>query len=220
LREFQDVFSEEVTAGNCAVVEHSINLEKNDPIKQTPRRIPFHLRDEVEKNLEEMKRQGVIEESHSPWVSPAVLVKKKDGTLRFCIDYRKLNSITKKDSFPMPRIDDLFDRLPGNSWLSTLDLKSGYWQVKVRSQDKEKTAFSVGNGLWQFTVMPFGLCNAPATFERLMEKVLHEIINKICLVYLGLRSQSLLFNSKLTRVDSIAFRNSNMTGSTFRVSRS
>jgi hypothetical protein len=184
LKEFQDVFSEEVIAGNCAVEEHSINLEEGNPIKQAPRRIPFQLRHEVEKILEEMKLQGVIEESHSPWVSPAVLVKKKDGSLRFCVDFRKLNAITKKDSYPMPRIDDLFDNLSGNSWFSTLDLKSGYWQVKLRSQDREKTAFSIGNGLWQFTVMPFGLCNAPATFERLMEKVLHQIINKICLVYL------------------------------------
>jgi len=92
--------------------------------------------------------------------------------------------VTKKDSYPLPRIDDILDQLSGNSWFSTLDLKSGYWQVKINLKDKEKTAFSVGNGLWQFTVMPFGLCNAPATFERLMEKVLHSLISKICLVYL------------------------------------
>lgn len=99
------------------------------------------------------------------------------------MDYRKLNAITKKDAFPLPRIS-LFDRLYGSSWFSTLDLKSGYWQVKLCFQNREKTAFSVGKRLWQFTVMPFGLCNAPATFERLMEKVLHQIINKMCLVYL------------------------------------
>jgi len=103
---------------------------------------------------------------------------------RLCVDYRKLNAVTKKDSYPLPRIDDILDQLSGNSWFSTLDLKSGYWQVKINLKDEEKTAFSVGNGLWQFTVMPFGLCNAPATFERLMEKVLHGLIPKICLVYL------------------------------------
>ncbi|XP_018371543.1 PREDICTED: RNA-directed DNA polymerase homolog [Trachymyrmex cornetzi] len=131
-----------------------------------------------------MREQGVIQESVSPWMSPAILVKKKDGTIRFCVDYRKLNAVTKKDSYPLPRIDDIFDQLSGSSWYSTLDLKSGYWQVKIRPEDKEKTAFSVGNGLWQFKVMPFGLCNAPATFEQVMEQILQELLSKICLVYL------------------------------------
>src|SRR5580765_2349779 len=142
------------------------------------------MREEVDKILEDMSSQGVIEESQSPWVSPAVMVKKKDGSIRFCVDYRKLNEVTIKDSYPLPRIDDILDQLAGNSWFSTLDLKSGYWQIKIRPEDKEKTAFSIGKGLWQFTVMPFGLCNAPATFERLMEKVLRNLISKICLVYL------------------------------------
>jgi len=88
-----------------------------------------------------MKYQGVIEESFSPWVSPAVLVKKKDGTLRFCVDYRKLNAVTVKDSYPLPRINDLLDQLSGNAWFTTLDLKSGYWQIKIRPKDKEKTVF-------------------------------------------------------------------------------
>lgn len=184
LREFENVFTENIVAGNCDVVAHGINVKDSLPIKQIPRRVPLLLRKEVNEILEEMKRQGVIEESHSPWVSPAVLVRKKDGTIRFCVDYRKLNSVTVKDCFPLPRIDDILDQLSGNSWFTTLDLKSGYWQIKIREEDKEKTAFSIGNGLWQFTVMPFGLCNAPATFERMMEEVLQGILNKICLVYL------------------------------------
>ncbi|KAM0724690.1 Retrovirus-related Pol polyprotein from transposon 17.6 [Formica fusca] len=142
------------------------------------------MRNEVDKVIEEMKSQGVIEESQSPWVSPVVLVRKKDGTIRFCVDFRKLNMVTIKDSYPLPRIDEILDQLAGNSWFSTLDLKSGYWQLKLRPEDKEKTAFSFGRGLWQFTVMPFGLCNAPATFERLMERVLRNLLSKICLVYL------------------------------------
>lgn len=99
------------------------------------------------------------------------------------MDYRKLNEVTVKDSYPLPRIDDIIDQLAGNSWFSILDLKSGYWQIQIASEDREKTAFSVGNGLWQFVVMPFGLCNAP-TFERLMEKILRKFISKICFVYL------------------------------------
>ena len=184
LIEFQDVFSQELVAGNCEILKHKIEVTDFKPIKQAPRRVPIHLKAEVNKIIEEMKSQGVIEESKSPWISPVVMVKKKDGSLRFCVDYRKLNSVTVKDSYPLPRIEDILDQLSGNSWFSTLDLKSGYWQVKLDSKDKEKTAFSVGNGLWQFTVMPFGLCNAPATFEHLMEKVLQDILSKICLVYL------------------------------------
>ena len=131
-----------------------------------------------------MERQGVIERSTSAWSSPVVLVTKKDGTTRFCVDYRKLNDITQKDSYPLPRIDDTIDALSGAQWFSTLDLKSGYWQVPLEEDAKEKTAFSTGTGLWQFTVMPFGLCNAPATFERLMEQVLSGLPTSIALLYL------------------------------------
>ena len=113
-----------------------------------------------------------------------VLIRKKDGSTRFCVDYRKLNNVTRKDSFPLPRVDVTLDALNGAKWFSTLDLKSGYWQIELDSADKEKAAFSFGQGLWQFTVMPFGLCNAPATFERLMEAVLKGLSWDICLVYL------------------------------------
>jgi len=102
---FQDVFSEEIIAGNCGMVEHRIEIENSGPIKQVPRRIPFHLQKDIDKEIEEMKRQGVIEESNSPWVSPAVIVKKKDGSIRFCVDFRKLNAITKKDSYPTGSAD-------------------------------------------------------------------------------------------------------------------
>jgi hypothetical protein len=112
----------------------------------------------------------VIEESDSPWSSPVVLVKKKNGELHFCMDYRKLNDVIEKDCFPLPWIDDTLDMLAGAKWFSTLHLKSGCWQVDVHP-DKEKTAFSMGQGLWQFS-LDFGLCNALATFKRLMETVL------------------------------------------------
>ena len=131
-----------------------------------------------------MYEQGIIDKSTSPWCSPVVLVQKKDGTTRFCVDYRRLKDVTRKDSFPLPRVDSTLDALDGSQWFSTLDLKSGYWQVDLEESAKEKTAFSYGKGLWQFNVMPFGLCNAPATFERLMEFVLVHMPWETCLVYL------------------------------------
>jgi len=114
------------SAGNCGILKHVINIKDSNPIKQAPRRIPLHLKEEVNRIIEEMKSQGVIEESQSPWASPVVLVKKKDGSLRFCVDYRKLNAVTIKDSYPLPRIEDILDQLSGNSWFSIPDLKSGY----------------------------------------------------------------------------------------------
>ena len=138
----------------------------------------------ISHHLNDMQKQGVIEESSSSWCSPVVLKQKKDGTRRFCVDFRKLNDKTIKDSYPLPRIDQTLDKLAGKSWVSILDLKSGYWQVKIRLEDREKTAFSIGNGLWQFIVMAFRLCNAPATFERLMKKILRDLLNDMCLIYL------------------------------------
>uniref|UniRef100_A0A3P9J3I3 Gypsy retrotransposon integrase-like protein 1 n=1 Tax=Oryzias latipes TaxID=8090 RepID=A0A3P9J3I3_ORYLA len=132
-----------------------------------------------------MVRGGIIEPSDSPWASGVVMVKKKTGPkMRFCVDYRPLNGVTKKDSYPLPRIDESLDLVSGSSWFSSLDLRSGYWQVPLSPEARPKTAFCTGRGLWQFRVLSFGLCNAPATFERLMEKVLASIPRQECLVYL------------------------------------
>jgi len=114
LKKFQDVFFEQIVAGNCDIMKHEIKLSDSRSIKQTPRRIPISKRTEIHEIIREMKSQGVIEKSFSPWVSP-VLVKKKDGTLRFCVDYRKLNAVTVKDSYLLSKIDDLLDQLSGNT---------------------------------------------------------------------------------------------------------
>ena len=126
----------------------------------------------------------MIEQSSSPWSAGVVLAKKKDGSTRFCIDYRKLNEATIKDAYPLLRIDESLNHLSGAQWFSTLDLSSGYWQVELEPDAKPKTAFVTKRGLFQFNVMPFGMCNAPASFERLMETVLSGLQWDICLIYL------------------------------------
>ena len=132
-----------------------------------------------------MLASDVIHPSNSPWASPVVMVKKKDGSLRFCIDFRQLNAATVKDAHPLPRIDDLLDALHGARWFSTLDLKSGYWQVPIMERDTEKTAFRTSSGqLYKFNQVPFGLCNAPATFSRLMDCILSGLHWETCLFYL------------------------------------
>ena len=131
-----------------------------------------------------MLAKDVIHRSTSPWASPIVLLKKKDGTTRFCVDYRKLNEVSRKYAYPLPRIDATLDTLVGSRWFSTLDLLSGYWQVEVAERDQPKTAFCTTEGLFEFKVMPFGLCNAPATFQQLMDLVLAGLQWSHCLVYL------------------------------------
>ena len=185
LVEFEDVFAKDRTdLERTSLSSHKIDTGSTLPIRQAPRRLPLFRREEARVAVQEMRKQGVIEPSTSPWASPIVLVRKKDGSTRFCVDYRKLNAVTKKDSYPLPRTDTTLDAFGGSVWFSTLDLQSGYWQVEMNADDKEKTVFTTGDSLWQFTVMPFGLCNAPATFERLMDQVLAGLPWEVCLVYL------------------------------------
>ena len=170
--------------GTTCLAEHTINTGDHPPIRHPVRRMPFALRDQVDRLVEEMLSQEVIVPSASPWASPVVLVRKKDGGVRFCVDYRKLNSETKLDEFPLPRIDDTLDMLSGARYFTTLDLASGYWLVPMESSSQEKTAFSTHSGLYEFKKMPFGLVNAPATFQRLMEVVLAGLARGVCHVYL------------------------------------
>ena len=156
----------------------------SSPICYAPRRMSPQKMKKEEECVTEMLTGGQIEPSDSPWSSPVVLVTKKDGGTRFCVDYRHLNDVTVKDVYPLPRIDDTLDMLAVKQWFSTLDLASGYWQVSLSQEARVKTAFATHSGLFQFRVMPFGLCNAPATFERLMDRVLQGLRWSHCLVYL------------------------------------
>ena len=182
--EYKDLFAtsdQDLVRTN--IVRHNINTGSNIPVKQPPRRTPIAMREEVDKHIDEMLQKNVIEPVVGPW-SGIVLVKKKDGSTRFYVDYRRLNDPTTKDAYPLPRIDDSLEQLSGKKWFSTLDLCSGYWQVEMESEDRPKTAFATRRGLFQFRVMPFGLACAPTTFERLMERALTGLQWQICLVYL------------------------------------
>ena len=185
IREYRSVFAEKGQAlGRTGIVKHTIDTGESRPIKQPPRRVPMHQVEIMDTALKEMEEAGVIRPSDSAWSSPVVMVRKKDGTYRFCVDYRKLNSCTRKDAYPLPRIEDNLEAMEGSKWFACLDLASGYWQVEMSEIDKDKTAFTTRYGLWEWNVMPFGLCNAPATFERLMEKVLEGLQWKILVLYL------------------------------------
>ena len=185
VQEYTDVFTID-PSDLCTTdrITHGIETGDQRPIRQPPRRVPFALRDQVNKMVQDMLDRGIIEPSKSPWASPIVLVEKKDGTLRFCVDYRRLNAATKIEVFPLPRIDDSLDMLSKSRYFTTLDLDSGFWQVPMEHRSQEKTAFITHSGLYQFRVMPFGLVNAPSTFQRLMESVLAGLSGETCIVYI------------------------------------
>jgi len=170
--------------GYCNMVTHDIDTGETRPIKQPPRRPPLAARDEEDKILRDMLATNVIEPSTSPWASPVCLVKKKDQSYRFCVDYRKVNAVSKRDAFPVPNITDALDSLQGQRWFASCDLLSGYWQLPMSDRAKERSAFCTKRGLYQFTRMPFGLSGAPATFCRLMSIVLADLLWVICLNYI------------------------------------
>ncbi|GJV42995.1 putative reverse transcriptase domain-containing protein [Tanacetum coccineum] len=184
--EFQDVFPEELP-GIPPIRDVEFNIELipgAEPISKAPYRMaPIELK-ELKDQLQELLERGFIRPSVSPWGAPVLFVKKKDGSMRLCIDYRELNKITIRNRYPLPRIDDLFDQLQGAKHFSKIDLRSGYHQLRVKEQDISKTAFRTRYGHYEFLVMPFGLTNAPAVFMDLMNRVFHEFLDKFVIVFI------------------------------------
>ena len=185
VEEYSDIFAlDAMELGSTNLVTHSIDTGDSPPIHQPARCVPFALHARMEQLVQEMMRQRVIQHSSSPWASTVVLVKKKDGNHRFCVDYRRLNSVTKMDVFPLPRIDDTLDMLAQTQYFSTMNFTAGYWQVRMDKASQEKTAFSTHSGHYKFCVIPFGLYIGPATFQQLMETVLVGLLRSCCMVYL------------------------------------
>ena len=186
LLEFHHVFSLEPNEIGCTdATKHIIELMKDKPFKERFHHIAPPLVDEVCQHIQEMLDSGAIRPSQSPWCNAVVLVRKKDGSLWFCIDFRRLNARTKKDAYPLPRMQETMESMVGTQHFSCMDLKSGFWQVQMDEESRQYTTFTVGSmGVYEFLHMPYRLCNAPATFQHLMQNCLGELNFTYALIYL------------------------------------
>ena len=183
---YHDVFVLESNELGCtSAIKYEICIENSESFKEWFRCIPPPLLEEVCTSLQDMLEAGVICPSQSPWCNVVVLVRKKDGTLHFCVDFRCLNMWMKKDSYPLPHIQEALESMAGSAHFSSMDFKSGFWQIKMAPESQQYTAFTVGNlRFYEFTCMPFGLCNAPVTFQHLMQNTLGELNLTYCVIYL------------------------------------
>jgi len=186
LMRYPAIFSRSDTdLGYTNMVKHRIELMDEIPFKQRHRRIPPAMYQELKVHLQQLLDQQVIRKSHSPWCSNIVMARKKDNSLRLCIDFRQLNNRTIKDAYALPRFEETLDHLSGSKYFSVLDMRSGYHQVELAEEHKARTAFSVGSlGMYEYNRMPFGLSNSPATYQRLMEECFASLINKECVIFL------------------------------------
>ncbi|XP_051141300.1 uncharacterized protein LOC127258493 [Andrographis paniculata] len=188
LQEYQHLFELPVGLPPKRSMDHRIPTKPNiGPIKQHAYRYPMLQMREIEKLVDEMLQTGVIRPSNSPYSSPVLLVKKKDGSWRFCIDYRKLNATTIKDSYPIPLVDDLLDKLGEATIFAKIDLRAGYHQIRMHEEDIPKTVFVTASGLYEFVVMPFGLTNAPTTFQAVMNQIFKSHLRDFILCSFGRR---------------------------------
>jgi len=185
LHEYADIFTTgELDLGSTTIAQHRIDTGDALLMRQSLRRQPWHLLDKIDAHVSDMIKVGVKEASCSPWTSNLVVVKKKNNSLRFCVDYRKLNFVTRRDAYPLPRIDECLDGLSGARYFIAFDLRSAYHQVLMHSDDADKTNFIVRTGTYRFKRMPFGLCNAGSTFQRVMDLALNGLNFNMCLVYI------------------------------------
>jgi len=175
----------EYDIGKTPLVEYRIDTGDHRPIRQPLRRHSFQHLEAIDRQVEEMRQHDVIEPAASPWASNVVLVKKKNGSLRFCVDYRQINAITYKDSYPLLHIDNCLNALSGSSWFTTLHLRFGYYNIPIAEQNRDKSAFVTRRECYRYTVMPFGMTCAPSVFQRLMDCVLAGPSYITCLVYLN-----------------------------------
>jgi len=170
--------------GRTQLVEHTIDTGINPPIRQHLRRHPLAHLDEIDKPVDTLLHNDFVEPVASPWASNVVLVRKKDGSHRLCVDYRRVNAITRKDSYPLPHIDMCLGSIDGAVYFSTLDLSSDYHNIPIRESDRDKSAFVTRKGCFRYKVLSFGLTTAPSVFQRLMDLVLCGLTYESCLVYL------------------------------------
>ena len=186
LLEFHHVFSLDLNEIGCTnATKHVIELMKDEPFKERFCRITPTLVDEVRQHIQEMLDSSAIQPSQSPWCNAVVLVRKKDGSLWFCIDFHRLNARTKKNTYPLPHMQETMESMVGTRHFSCMDLKSGFWQVQMDEESRQYTAFTVGSmGMNEFLRMPYGLCNAPAMFQHLMQNCLGELNLTYALIYL------------------------------------